>query len=116
VDVVADCVGSPTFNASLRSLRIGGRLIVIGNVVQEKAALNLGYIVLRGIQVIGTGGATRNEMAELLALHAEEPFSVQIHEQLALEQADRAQRSVRQGGLNGRIVLVPTVEVSGALA
>ena len=30
VDLVMECVGAPTFNASLRSLRHGGRLVVAG--------------------------------------------------------------------------------------
>jgi NADPH:quinone reductase-like Zn-dependent oxidoreductase len=31
-DVVVDCVGGPTMNASLRSVRPGGSVIVLGNV------------------------------------------------------------------------------------
>ncbi len=106
-DVVLDCVGPPTFNASLRSLRPGGRLIVIGNVVQDKAMLNLGYIVTKGLQIFGSSGATRADMAQLFELGASEPFDVQIDEELPLEAADQAQRRVRAGGLRGRIVLVP---------
>ena len=108
VDVVMDCVGPPTFNSALRSLRPGGRIIVVGNVVEERASVNLGFIVTRGLQIIGSSGATRADMKEVLALHAEKPFSIPIHEQLELEQADRAQRMVQAGGLQGRLVLVPT--------
>ena len=106
-DVIMECVGQPTFNASLRSLRPGGRVIVIGNVVQEPATVNLGLVVTKGLQIIGSSGATREDMKELLALHQEKPFRVHLHEQVDLEEADRAQRAVQAGGLRGRIVLVP---------
>jgi acryloyl-coenzyme A reductase len=106
-DVVMDCVGSPTFNAALRSLRAGGCLVEVGNVVPEPASLNLGYLVTRGISVVGSSGAARPDLAAVLALHAQEPFTVQIHLEMPLAEADRAQRLVRQGGLSGRIVLVP---------
>lgn len=32
VDVVLECVGIPTLNASIRSLKPGGRLVIVGNV------------------------------------------------------------------------------------
>lgn len=106
VDVALDCVGAPTFNATLRSLGIGGRMVAVGNVVEARAELNLGYMITRGLQVTGSSGATRRDMAELLALHAARPFEVPVHARLPLDAADRAQRMVHAGGLSGRIVLV----------
>ncbi len=106
-DVVMDCVGPPTFNAALRSLRPGGRIVVVGNVVQEPASVNLGYLVTNGIQIIGSSGAARPDMKAVLELHEAQPFSVHIHAQMDLAEADRAQRLVLAGGLRGRIVLIP---------
>ena len=106
IDVALECVGQPTFNASLRSLTVGGRLVTIGNVVEERASLNLGYIITRGITVLGSSGATRDDMARVLEMHAEKPFQIAIHERVPLAEADRAQRQVMSGGLCGRIVLV----------
>jgi D-arabinose 1-dehydrogenase-like Zn-dependent alcohol dehydrogenase len=106
-DVVLDCVGPPTFNASLRSLRTGGRMVVIGNVIQEKAELNLGYLITSGISLLGSSGATREHMKDVFAMHAARPFRVPLHECLDLGEADRAQRAVQAGGLRGRIVLLP---------
>ena len=106
-DVVLDCVGPPTFNASLRSLRTGGQLVVIGNVIEEKVALNLGYLITSGIQLVGSSGATREHMRDVFELQSERPFQVHLHERLDLAEADRAQRAVQSGGLRGRIVLLP---------
>ncbi len=105
--VAIDCVGAPTFNAALRSLDVGGRLVAIGNVVDARVELNLGYIITRGLQIIGSSGATRADMAAVLAAHAERALTVPIHDRLPLADADRAQRLVAAGGLRGRIVLVP---------
>jgi D-arabinose 1-dehydrogenase-like Zn-dependent alcohol dehydrogenase len=107
-DVVLDCVGPPTFNASLRSFRPSGHMVVIGNVVQERVALNLGYLVTSGVHLLGSSGADRADMKEVFELHAEGAFRVHLHQRLGLADADRAQRAVRAGGLRGRIVLIPT--------
>jgi D-arabinose 1-dehydrogenase-like Zn-dependent alcohol dehydrogenase len=107
VDVAIDCVGAPTFNAALRSLKLGGRIVAVGNVVEQRVELNLGYVITHGARITGSSGATRRDMEELLSLHARQPFRVPIHAELPLAEADRAQRLVAKGGLAGRIVLVP---------
>ena len=43
-DVCLENVGLPTFNSSLRSLKPGGRLVVIGNVQLGRVELNLGSL------------------------------------------------------------------------
>jgi len=106
-DSALDCVGQPTFNSSLRSLKVGGKLVVVGNITPEKAALNLGYIITRGIQIAGSSGANRSDMEAVLALHREKPFELNLAKEMSLDSADEAQRLVRSGGLQGRIVLVP---------
>ena len=108
IDLVLEAVGQPTFASSLRTLRLGGRMVVVGNIVPERVALNLGVLITRGLSLIGGSGATRRDMAELLALHENKPFTVAIDRVLPLSRADAAQRMVRAGGLKGRIVLVPS--------
>lgn len=104
-DVVLDCVGQPTFNASLRATRMGGGLAVVGNVVEERAEVNLGFVVVNDIRIVGSTGATPRDLAALLELHARAPLAFHIEQRLPLEQADAAQRAVRAGNRRGRIVL-----------
>jgi acryloyl-coenzyme A reductase len=106
-DLALDTVGAPTFLAALRSLRVGGRAVVVGNVVAEKVPLNLGFVITRGLTIIGGSGATRAEMAAVLAMHAAIPFRIAVARVLPLFRADEAQRMLRAGGVEGRIVLVP---------
>lgn len=107
VDIAMDCVGAPTLNAALRSLVVGGRLVAVGNITGERIELNIGYVITFGLQIIGSSGATRADMAALLAHHAHSPLDVPIHARLPLAEADRAQRLVAAGGLSGRVVLIP---------
>lgn len=107
VDVALEAVGASTFNSSLRSLKLGGRLVVVGNIVPDKVPLNLGFIITRGLRIIGGSGAVPEEMAKVFALHRERPFVVPINRTLPLAEAEEAQRLVRAGGLHGRVVLVP---------
>jgi D-arabinose 1-dehydrogenase-like Zn-dependent alcohol dehydrogenase len=107
IDAALDCVGQPTFNATLRTLRIGGRVTVVGNVVAERAALNLGYLIVNGLRVVGSSGATARDMAALLELRRHHPLRLPIAEELPLADADGAQRRLRAGGIRGRLVLRP---------
>lgn len=108
VDVVVDCVGEPTLNAALRCLEVGGRLVCVGNVVPERFPVNVGYLITYGISIRGNSGATREDMAAVIALHRARPFAFQVHAQRSLEEADASQREVKAGGLRGRIVLTPS--------
>jgi D-arabinose 1-dehydrogenase-like Zn-dependent alcohol dehydrogenase len=109
VDIAMDCVGTPTFNGALRALGVGGRLVAVGNITGERVELNVGYVITYGLQITGSSGATRSDMAAVLALHAQRPFDVPIHARLPLTDADRAQRLVAGGGLRGRVVLFPAL-------
>lgn len=106
-DVVLDCVGSPTFNASLRSAKMGGNIVIVGNVSRERASLNLGRAIIYGLHLHGSSGATAEDMAALLALHADKPLDLpKLRDRvLPLSEAETAQQLLRAGGLSGRIVL-----------
>jgi len=68
-DVVIETVGTPTLDESLRSLRTGGRAIIIGNVnPDETYALRLGYIIMKDVSIIGNVRSNRSDVAETLRL------------------------------------------------
>lgn len=109
MDLVLETVGSPTFNASLRSAVARGRISVVGNVSSERASVNLGQIVVRELRIQGPGAANAEDMAAIFAEHERDRFIIPILEELPLEQADPAQRRMLAGGLEGRLVLIPEV-------
>ena len=105
VDLALDCVGAPTFNAALRCLRVGGRVVVVGNITDARSPVTLGHLITMGKSVIGPGGANRTDMAACLAEHRRAPFTSIVTASMPLAQADAAQRRLLAGGHHGRMVL-----------
>jgi putative PIG3 family NAD(P)H quinone oxidoreductase len=54
VDVVLDSIGAPYLERNLEALRVGGRLVLIGLMGGAKAEINLGALLARRLQVIGS--------------------------------------------------------------
>ena len=103
-DVVLDCVGQPTLNASLRCLRLGGTAVAIGNITQERLSLNVGLVIVKALRIIGSSGANPRDMADLLVLRGQHPFAMTV-EELPLTEAEAAHRRLREGGVPGRLLL-----------
>ncbi len=107
LDVAIDCVGAPTFNGSIKSLRRGGRAIIIGNVDGKRVELNLGMVVVNSIQIIGSDNVTRSALRSLMKLVKSEKIKPVIYERMPLEKAAFAQEILESKGAVGRIVLLP---------
>lgn len=69
VDVVLDSIGGRYLAQNLQSLAIGGRLMVIGLMGGSKAELNLGAILMRRLQILGSTLRARpeSEKAEIVS-------------------------------------------------
>jgi D-arabinose 1-dehydrogenase-like Zn-dependent alcohol dehydrogenase len=106
-DVALDLVGTPTLNGSLRSLRPSGRLVVVGNVSDERFALNPGAVILRELTIVGSSGASRLELAATLAFAADGRLRPIIEQRRPLAEARAAQEHLEQRGAFGRTILVP---------
>jgi len=107
VDVAIDCVGSPTLNACLRSLRPYGRVVVVGNVDARRFELNLGYLLQRSIRIIGSDNVTRAALRQVMALVRAGGLRPLIHDRLPLARASDAHRLLESRGVAGRLVLIP---------
>jgi len=107
VDAVIDCVGAPTLNASIRSLRRFGRVAVVGTLESPRVDLNLGYIVVNGIKVLGSNNVSRQALRTVMDLVAEGRIEARIDRTLPLSAAAEAHALVEQRKVVGRIVLVP---------
>jgi acryloyl-coenzyme A reductase len=108
VDIVVEAVGTPTFEQGSRSLRWGGRMVVIGNVrPSESAALALGSIILREITILGSMNATRVDLVEALRLLSEGGLVPKTPVVLPLTEAQHAHDLLRQKRSVGKIILKP---------
>jgi NADPH:quinone reductase-like Zn-dependent oxidoreductase len=67
VDFILDLVGAKHFEKNLQSLRPGGRLLVVGLVGGSKVELDLGLLLRRRLQLIGTAmrGRSLEEKIEI---------------------------------------------------
>jgi D-arabinose 1-dehydrogenase-like Zn-dependent alcohol dehydrogenase len=106
-DVALELVGAPTFNGSLRSLRSGGRLALVGNVTQERVDVNPGYLIVREIEVAGSSGASRADLAEVFGWAAAGKLKPVVADRYKLDDAPAAQERLAKKGVVGRIVLIP---------
>ena len=54
MDVIEDFIGAAYWDKNLRSLKIGGRLVLVGLMGGSKVETNLGLILSRRLQVFGS--------------------------------------------------------------
>lgn len=106
-DVALDLVGTPTLNGSLRSVRLNGRIAVVGNVSEDRFLLNPGAVIMKELTLVGSSGATRGELADTFGFVVAGKLRPILAERLPLEQARAAQERLERRGAFGRTVLVP---------
>jgi D-arabinose 1-dehydrogenase-like Zn-dependent alcohol dehydrogenase len=107
VDVALELVGAPTANGALRSLRTGGRLVLVGNVTGDRLELNPGFVILHEVSLLGSRSASRAELAEVLAMVEAGALRPIVAERLPLEAARAAQERLAGKGVVGRLILSP---------
>ncbi len=115
VDVVLDSIGAPYLRGNLDALAVGGRLVLIGLMGGAKAELNLGALLTRRLQVIGSTLRARpvEEKAEIVAgflarfgaaLESGEIHPV-VHRSFSLGEAAEAHRLVKASEHFGKVLL-----------
>ncbi|MBX6377476.1 MAG: alcohol dehydrogenase catalytic domain-containing protein [Clostridia bacterium] len=107
VDVVLEIVGAAAFPASVRSLRAGGRLVLIGNLAAAPVEIRPALFILKEMALLGSDGFTPLEVEECLALAAAGEVRVPVARTLPLAEAEAAHRLLEERGATGRVVLVP---------
>lgn len=102
VDLVLETVGSPTFNDGFRSLKFGGRMVVIGNVDVNPVSLRLGNLILKGNSIAGSVSSTKNSMKRALKLSAEGKITPVVGKVFSLDEVSTAYRAMKNRELFGR--------------
>jgi NADPH2:quinone reductase len=114
VDVVLDPVGGDRFTDSLRSLREGGRLVVVGFTGGAIPEVKVNRLLLRNTEVVGAGWGAyvlgkpelTREMGAAIARMVEqghvEPI---VGQRFPLEQAAEALRTIEERRATGKVVL-----------
>lgn len=105
VDVAIECVGTPTLASTLRSVRPGGRVAVVGNVRPVPLEMTLGRLILKEVSLIGSSHGTPGDLALAVELLASGQIAPSIARTFPLERAAEAHAWAEGAAVAGRIVL-----------
>lgn len=106
VDVVLEVGGDGTFDTSVKSVRNGGLVALIGVLAQQNKPVNLTNVLMRRIQVQGILVGSRNEFAKYLKFVAGKHPACEIDAVFkGLESAGDAFAMMEKGGHFGKIVI-----------
>lgn|SRR5574341_335880 len=107
MDVVVDNVGQATWPTSLRTLKRGGRMLVVGNTSGYNVQIDSRYIFNRHITIIGSTMSTIPDFETVMGLVFADKLKAVIDQVLPLEQAPAAYDLLERGEANGKLVLTP---------
>jgi NADPH2:quinone reductase len=114
VDVVVDPVGGDRFTDSLRSLAVGGRLLVIGFTGGDIPTVKVNRLLLNNVDVVGAGWGAwvfthsdylAEQWAELQPLLADGSIAAPTPEVYPLERAGDAIAALENRSAKGKVVL-----------
>ena len=78
VDVVVDNVGKDTLFGSIRALRKGGRILIVGNTSGPLAEVDLRYIFRKQISIIGSTMAPHSDFVRVMGLVFDGVFIISL--------------------------------------
>jgi NADPH:quinone reductase-like Zn-dependent oxidoreductase len=104
-DVVVDNVGADTFNDSIRSTRIGGRLLTVGYTSGTFVEIDLRQVVFRHLSIIGSTMAPHQDFVKVMSLIFQGKLKPVVGAVLPLERLREAQEMLANFEVFGKIVL-----------
>ena len=106
VDAVMETVGKATWSHSIRSLRVGGKIVVSGTTSgPDVDDAGLTRIFFLQLQVIGSTMGTRGELASLITMLDATGARPLIDRTLPMDQARDGFAAMADGELFGKVVL-----------
>ncbi|HEU5415501.1 MAG TPA: NADPH:quinone oxidoreductase family protein [Candidatus Angelobacter sp.] len=116
-DVIYDPVGGDAFDASLRSIAWGGRIIIIGFAAGRVPQIPANIVLVKNIDVIGFYWGSyqahkpellRGSFAQLFRWFQEGRLRPHVSHRLPLERAAEALSLLQQRRSTGKVVLMPS--------
>lgn len=104
-DVVLDSVGEQTLNDSVRALRKGGRVVIIGGTTGQDVNLNLRYVYWKQVDILGSTMANNREFQDVMRLVFAGQLRPIVSAQMPYTQARQAFELMKAGENFGKIVL-----------
>ncbi|HZA49607.1 MAG TPA: SDR family NAD(P)-dependent oxidoreductase [Myxococcaceae bacterium] len=107
VDVVVDNVGTPLFEPTRKSLGVGGRWILIGQLTGDFVPFNPAQLFLKNQSMLAVTSTSRVQLEDVLAMLGRGQIRTVISKSLPLEAAAEAHAMIEAGRAAGRIILRP---------
>lgn len=107
VDLVIDNVGTPVWTSVRKSLAIGGRWVLVGQLNGEFVPFNPAQLFLKGISLYSATSTTRQQLIDSLNLMKNGKVKSNIYKNFPLEKAQEVHTMVESGRITGRILLKP---------
>ncbi len=105
VDVVVDSVGAPTWGASTRALRWGGRLVCCGATGGHEVALDLRALFFKQVDVLGSTMGTSADMVDAWAAVGRGEVRPVVHAVLPLSRLGEAHEMLENREVVGKLVV-----------
>ncbi len=104
-DVVFEHVGTATLDASLRSLRPSGKVVICGSTTGPTAEIDLRYVFSRQLQLVGSKMGTQEELRRVTRLVAEGRLKPVVDKVFPLANARAAHEHLAAKKQFGKVVL-----------
>lgn len=106
VDLVVDSAGGPTVDASIRSLRAGGRLVLAGATAGGRAEFDVRRLFWRQLEVIGSTMGSHADVSDMLRMVSGNPdLRPPIDRVYPFEEAPDALTYLEGGEQFGKVVI-----------
>ncbi|MEM9951381.1 MAG: zinc-binding dehydrogenase [Chloroflexota bacterium] len=105
VDVVIDNVGQATLPLSMRAVRPGGRILVVGGTTGYDANINLAQLFYYHIALIGSTMGTHQDYETVMNLVFAGKLKAVIGQTFALDEARQAQDTLENFDVFGKVVI-----------
>lgn len=104
-DVVVEHVGPAVFDAALKSLKVGGKLVTCGSTTGPTVELDMRYVFSRQYQILGSKMGTQAEMRKVARLVEEGRLKPVIDRCFPLHEARKAHEHLASKRQFGKVVL-----------
>jgi S-(hydroxymethyl)glutathione dehydrogenase/alcohol dehydrogenase len=110
VDAAIEVIGiKDTINAAVKSVRSGGRAVLVGlSSKGSEASFEINTVVRKGVKIIGSyGGKPRIDMPEIISLASKGIINIEesVSTKYRLEEINSAFDTLEKGGIMGRAII-----------
>ena len=107
VDVVFEHVGSAVWEACIKSLAKGGRLVTCGATSGHGATTDLRYVFYKQLQILGSTMGRKGDLITILNFFEQGKLKPVIDRVIPLDQVREGHRLLEEGSQFGKIVMIP---------